>query len=287
MPEPRGAPATVLIADDHTLFREGLAALISRWPDFELVGSAGDGHEAVRLSRRLQPQLILMDVRMPLLGGVEATRQIRIGQPATKVVMLTMSTLGEDVFEALRNGAHGFLSKDEPPDRLHDFLVDVLRGEVALSGAIAGKVLAEFGGIGPRATSGPSGGRESLSPRERDRAAAAGGRPVQRRDRASDVRLRGDREEAPRSGDDEVAPAQSRSGCGLQRAHRAGRLAQERAARFRRLRPPQAPYGTRRTRRGVSGRLPRCTRWVLVAPRAGPRRWTCPVACPRQRRVPT
>jgi len=168
MPEPRGAPATVLIADDHTLFREGLAALISRWPDFELVSSAGDGHEAVRLSRRLQPQLILMDVRMPLLGGVEATRQIRIGQPATKVVMLTMSTLGEDVFEALRNGAHGFLSKDEPPDRLHDFLVDVLRGEVALSGAIAGKVLAEFGGIGPRATSGPSGGRESLSPRERD-----------------------------------------------------------------------------------------------------------------------
>jgi DNA-binding NarL/FixJ family response regulator len=168
MPEPPGTPATVLIADDHTLFREGLAALISRWSDFELVGSAGDGHEAVRLSRRLQPQLVLMDVRMPVLGGVEATRQIRVGQPATKVVMLTMSTLGEDVFEALRNGAHGFLSKDEPPERLHDFLVDVLKGEVALSGAIAGKVLAEFGGIGPRAATGPSGGRESLSPRERD-----------------------------------------------------------------------------------------------------------------------
>lgn len=168
MPEPHDGPATVLIADDHTLFREGLAALISRWPDVELVGSAGDGHEAVRLCRRLQPQLVLMDVRMPVLGGVEATRQIRMGQPATKVVMLTMSTLGEDVFEALRNGAHGFLSKDEPPERLHDFLIDVLQGEVALSGAIAGKVLAEFGGLGPRATAGPAGGRESLSPRERD-----------------------------------------------------------------------------------------------------------------------
>lgn len=168
MSEPHDGPATVLIADDHTLFREGLAALISRWPDFELVGSAGDGHEAVRLARRLQPALVLMDVRMPVLGGVEATRQIRMGQPATKVVMLTMSTLGEDVFEALRNGAHGFLSKDEPPERLHDFLVDVLQGEVALSGAIAGKMLAEFGGVGPHAATGPSGARESLSPRERD-----------------------------------------------------------------------------------------------------------------------
>lgn len=137
---------TVLVVDDHRLFREGLAALIDRWPEFRLIGSASSGEEAVDLAARLDPALVLMDVRMDGIGGVEATRRIHERRPATKVVMLTMSDLGEDVFHALRNGAHGYLSKDEPAERLHELLTSVMRGEVALSTTIAGKVLAEFSG---------------------------------------------------------------------------------------------------------------------------------------------
>ncbi len=144
-----GAPArpvSVVVVDDHRLFREGLAALIDRWPDFELVGQAASGEDGVELVRRLGPDLVLMDVRMAGIGGVEATRLVHEARPSTRVVMLTMSSLGEDVFNALRNGAHGYLSKDEPAERLHDELVSVMDGEVALSSAIAGRVLAEFSG---------------------------------------------------------------------------------------------------------------------------------------------
>ncbi|MDR1799779.1 MAG: response regulator transcription factor, partial [Bifidobacteriaceae bacterium] len=109
---------TVLIADDHVLFREGLEALIERWPDFAVVGSAEDGAEAVEKARRLRPNLVLMDVRMPGIGGLEATRLITAADPNVRVVMLTMSNLGDDVLQALRNGAHGYLSKDEPVERL-------------------------------------------------------------------------------------------------------------------------------------------------------------------------
>lgn len=147
----RPRPVSVVVVDDHRLFREGLAALIDRWPDFELVGQAGSGAEGVELVRRVGPELVLMDVRMAGIDGVEATRLVHEARPATKVVMLTMSSLGEDVFNALRNGAHGYLSKDEPAERLHDELVSVMAGEVALSSAIAGRVLAEFSGtLGPR-----------------------------------------------------------------------------------------------------------------------------------------
>lgn len=140
-----GTPTTVLVVDDHALFRDGLIALISRWEDFEVVGSASDGVEAIQLARRLRPQLVLMDVRMAGMGGVEATSAITAADPETRVVMLTMSNLGEDVYQALRNGALGYLSKDEPADRLHEYLVGVMKGEVALSSTIAAKVLAEFG----------------------------------------------------------------------------------------------------------------------------------------------
>jgi DNA-binding NarL/FixJ family response regulator len=139
-------PVSVVVVDDHRLFREGLAALIDRWPDFKLVGQAGSGEEGVELVRRVGPDLVLMDVRMAGIDGVEATRLVHESRPATRVVMLTMSSLGEDVFNALRNGAHGYLSKDEPAERLHDELVSVMDGEVALSSAIAGRVLAEFSG---------------------------------------------------------------------------------------------------------------------------------------------
>lgn len=113
-----GTPTTVLVVDDHALFRDGLIALIGRWDDFEVAGSASDGAEAIQLARRLRPQLVLMDVRMAGMGGVEATSVITAADPEIRVVMLTMSNLGEDVYQALRNGALGYLSKDEPADRL-------------------------------------------------------------------------------------------------------------------------------------------------------------------------
>lgn len=137
-------PTSVLVVDDHQLFREGLAALIGQWPDFVVVGMAADGEEGVRAAERLAPDMVLMDVRMPGVDGVEATRRIHEHRPATRVVMLTMSSLGEDVFNALRNGAHGYLSKDEPAGRLREYLESVVRGEVALSSSIAGMVLADF-----------------------------------------------------------------------------------------------------------------------------------------------
>jgi DNA-binding NarL/FixJ family response regulator len=138
------ARTRVLIVDDHRLFRDGLAALIARWDDFELVGSAADGTQGVELAKRLAPDLVLMDVRMPVMDGVEATAQIHLCRPSTRIVMLTTSSLGEDVFNALRNGAHGYVIKDEPAERLHAYLQSVMRGEVALSSAIAGRVLAQL-----------------------------------------------------------------------------------------------------------------------------------------------
>jgi DNA-binding NarL/FixJ family response regulator len=137
-------PTRVLIVDDHRLFRDGLAALIARWDEFDLVGSAPDGVEGVELARRLAPDLVLMDVRMAGMDGVEATARIHEHRPSTRIVMLTTSSLGEDVFNALRNGAHGYVIKDEPAERLRAYLQAVMRGEVALSSAIAGRVLAQL-----------------------------------------------------------------------------------------------------------------------------------------------
>ncbi|MBU4213376.1 MAG: response regulator transcription factor [Actinobacteria bacterium] len=160
---------TVLVVDDHTLFRDGLTSLIGRWDDFEVVGAACDGAQAIERAARLRPQLVLMDVRMAGIGGVEATRVITSADPEVRVVMLTMSNLGEDVYQALRNGAHGYLSKDEPADRLHEYLAGLMRGETALSSTIAARVLAELTGPSGRSTSAvlpPA--HERLSARERD-----------------------------------------------------------------------------------------------------------------------
>lgn len=159
-------PTTVLVADDHALFRDGLQALIGRWDDFEVIGAAADGTEAVRLARELRPQLVLMDVRMEPMGGVEATRQITAADPAVRVAMLTVSSLGEDVYQALRNGAHGYLSKNDPAERLHESLLGLMAGETAMSPGIAARVLAELASPGRAAS--PSSSAERLTSRERD-----------------------------------------------------------------------------------------------------------------------
>ncbi len=137
-------PARVLVVDDHALFRDGLISLIGRWSEFEVVGSAGDGREALALVGRLAPDLVLMDVRMEGMGGVEATKQITAVDSRVRIAMLTVSNLGEDVFEALRNGAHGYLSKNETAEHLRESLQGIMRGEAVMSSTIAAKVLAEF-----------------------------------------------------------------------------------------------------------------------------------------------
>jgi RNA polymerase sigma factor (sigma-70 family) len=135
---------TILLVDDHVLFREGLFSLMQRWDDFDVVGEASTGEQAVSMCRDLLPDLVLMDVAMPVMNGLEATRQITRELPTTRVVMLTVSEDDESLFEAIKSGAAGYILKDAPSRRLHDQLRGVMRGESPLSGAVATKMLIEF-----------------------------------------------------------------------------------------------------------------------------------------------
>lgn len=136
--------ARVLLADDHVLFREGLAGIIASQTDMETVGEAGDGFEALVKARELKPDLILMDVQMPGMDGVEATRQIKQTLPETIIVMLTVRGDDEFLFEALKNGAQGYLLKEIRSQTLLEMLRGALQGEAAISPSLAGRVLAEF-----------------------------------------------------------------------------------------------------------------------------------------------
>ncbi len=142
-------PIRVLLVDDQLLFREGLRSVLSLQPDLEIVGEAADGLEAVARAGDLKPHVILMDLRMPRLGGVEATRRIRAALPAPQVIVLTTFDDDEDVFDALRAGAVGYLLKDVSPERLTDAIRAAARGESFLQPSIAAKVLAEFNRLSP------------------------------------------------------------------------------------------------------------------------------------------
>jgi len=134
----------ILIADDHAIFREGLRELIGHWDDFQVIGEAGNGRDALHLCRKYPPDIILMDVNMPEMGGVEATRRIRSEFPAVRVVMLTMSVDENDLFEAIKAGAQGYVLKDVHARQLHNSLRGVMQGDTPLSGPVAAKILAEF-----------------------------------------------------------------------------------------------------------------------------------------------
>lgn len=133
----------LLIADDHALFRDSLRSLLSA-RGIDVVGEAGNGREAVELARRFQPDIVLMDLAMPELDGLEATRRIRAEVPKTKVVVLTASNEDSDLFEAIKAGADGYLLKDLQADRFFTLLEGVVRGEPALTPSLARKVLQEF-----------------------------------------------------------------------------------------------------------------------------------------------
>lgn len=134
----------VLLADDHALFREGLAGIISAQPDMQVVGEASDGLEAFVKAQELKPDLILMDVQMPGMDGIEAVRQVKQVLPETIIVMLTVRGDDDMLFEALKNGAQGYLLKEIRSQALLEMLRGALQGEAAISPNLAGRVLSEF-----------------------------------------------------------------------------------------------------------------------------------------------
>jgi DNA-binding NarL/FixJ family response regulator len=139
-----GDPVRVLIADDHPLFRDGLAALLRTSSSTELAGAAVTGTEAVELARRIQPDVVLMDLRLPGLNGIEATRQIVIDSPHTAVVVLTMFDDDDSVFAALRAGARGYLLKGADQEQIRRAVHAAAAGEAIFGAEIATRVIAYF-----------------------------------------------------------------------------------------------------------------------------------------------
>ncbi len=135
---------TILVVDDHVLFREGMCNIIKRWDDFEVVGEAANGLEALEKAHELLPDVVLMDISMPKMDGIQATLRIKREIPSVRVVILTMSEEDEDLFHAIKNGAKGYVLKDTPSKRLHDQLRGVMRDESPLSGLMATKIMHEF-----------------------------------------------------------------------------------------------------------------------------------------------
>jgi DNA-binding NarL/FixJ family response regulator len=155
-----------LVADDQEVVRAGFSALLETQPDFTVVASAADGAEAVRLSKEHNPDVVLMDVRMPTLDGIEATRQICDGDgDGPRILILTTFDLDEYVYDALGAGASGFLLKDVPAETLFEAVRVIAAGEALLAPAITRRLIAEFARIGPRPQAARN-GLDELTPRE-------------------------------------------------------------------------------------------------------------------------
>jgi DNA-binding NarL/FixJ family response regulator len=155
----------VLLADDHGLVRAGLARLIDSDPDLHVVGEAGTGREAVDLARRLSPDVALLDIRMPEMDGIEATRRIVASGP-TRVVILTVFDLDDYVYAALQAGASGFLLKDAQPDDLLAAIRVAAAGQALIAPSITRRLLTEFARLGAAARAVP--GIDALTDRERE-----------------------------------------------------------------------------------------------------------------------
>ncbi len=140
----------VLVVDDHPLYREGLVTALSMVDGVEVVGEAGDGAEAVELARRLAPDVVVMDLNLPTVGGIEATRRITAELPGTAVLVLTMLEGDDALFAAMRAGARGYLLKGADRQEIARALATVANGEVVFSATLAARVLAWFGRDGGR-----------------------------------------------------------------------------------------------------------------------------------------
>ena len=150
--EPRRSlePIRTLIVDDHALFRRGLEIVLVTESDIEVVGQAGDGAEAVDKASEFLPDVVLMDVKMPRSSGIEACRAIKDVAPSAKIIILTMSDEEEDLFEAIRAGASGYLLKDIPLDEVAEAVRAVHGGQSLISPSMAGKLLTEFAALARR-----------------------------------------------------------------------------------------------------------------------------------------
>ena len=161
-----------LIADDQAMVREGFGALLAAQPGIAVAGLAADGAEAVRLARQTRPDVVLMDVRMPVLDGLQATRELladHAGREAPKVLMLTTFDLDEYVYEALRAGASGFLLKDAPAAELVHAVRVVAAGDALLAPSVTRRLIADFTKRPPARTTAPIGPPHSpLTPREEE-----------------------------------------------------------------------------------------------------------------------
>ena len=156
----------ILLVDDQPLFREGLRTLLSVHLDFEVVGEAGNGEEAIKLAHSFHPLVVLMDLQMPVLDGVAATRRLHEEQPDCRVIVLTTFDDDEMVFDGLRAGAVGYLLKDAPSEKLAEAIRVAARGETFLQPSVAAKVVAEFARLSRKTVATANPVIEPLSERE-------------------------------------------------------------------------------------------------------------------------
>jgi DNA-binding NarL/FixJ family response regulator len=145
-----GEPIRTMIVDDHALFRRGLEMVLASERDIDLVGQASDGAEAVEKAAESLPDVVLMDIRMPRSSGIEACRAMKEAAPSAKIVILTISDEEEDLFEAIRAGASGYLLKDIPLDEVADAVRAVYGGQSLINPSMAGKLLTEFATLARR-----------------------------------------------------------------------------------------------------------------------------------------
>jgi len=147
---PHSEPIRTMIVDDHALFRRGLEMVLEGEKDIDLVGQASDGAEAVEKAAESLPDVVLMDIRMPRSSGIEACRAMKEAAPSAKIVILTISDEEEDLFEAIRAGASGYLLKDIPLDEVADTVRAVHGGQSLINPSMAGKLLTEFAALARR-----------------------------------------------------------------------------------------------------------------------------------------
>ncbi|HET7235783.1 MAG TPA: response regulator transcription factor [Actinomycetota bacterium] len=159
-------PIRVLIADDQELMRTGFRLILDAQDDIEVVGGAIDGADAIRQFERLHPDVVVMDVRMPAMDGIEATRRLSVADPPARVLILTTFDLDEYVYEALRAGASGFLLKDRPSEELVAAVRVIAAGEALLAPSVTRRLIEEF--AKRPGAAGPPAGLDELTPRERE-----------------------------------------------------------------------------------------------------------------------
>ncbi len=155
-------PIRIVVVDDHTLFRRGITALLAKVPDFAVVGEAADGFEGIKAAATHKPDVVLLDLNMPGISGIEAMKAILAESPATHVVMLTVSEHAEDLMAALRSGALGYLLKNIDSDFLVDSIRRAANGDSVMSPEMSTKLLREI------RTGAPAAAHPALSPRERE-----------------------------------------------------------------------------------------------------------------------